>query len=94
MTTTKKTAAKPEKKAEAAPSTFPLEKGRYFSVPVMARGSVSSGGYVHLLRSRLGLKPGTDFDADVAAAVAAAQEKAGLPVTHVVDAATWDAIVE
>lgn len=85
--TTKKAAAKPQKT-----STFPLPEDGYFSRPVMARRSVSSGGYVHTLRVRLGLEPGVDFDSDVEAAVSKVQESAGLPVTGVVDAATWDVI--
>lgn len=68
-------------------------------------GSLSlgdSGDDVQTLQSKLvgmGLLEredslGTDFDADTQEAVEDLQEKAGLPVTGVVNAATWDALYD
>ncbi len=53
----------------------------------------STGSAVRLVRSALGFgSTSTVFDADLAAAVKGFQSRSGLPVTGIVNRATWDAL--
>jgi peptidoglycan hydrolase-like protein with peptidoglycan-binding domain len=71
---------------------FPLEEGDYFSVPVTSRRSTSRGAGVHRIKRALNLRLDTAYDEEMADAVGAFQQEHDLPVTRVVDKATWDAI--
>lgn len=81
-----KKAAAPKPKGPA----FPLPEGHYFSTPVVSRRSTSSGEAVRAIRRKVGAPAGTVFDDVTAQAVGKWQDAVGLPVTRVVDEATWN----
>jgi len=98
--------AEPKPEAEVAPDQstvykagravydFPLREGDYFSVPVTSRRSTSRGAGVHRIKRALDLRLDTPYDEEMADAVGAWQSDHDLPVTRVVDKATWDSIFE
>lgn len=71
---------------------FPLGEGDYFSVPVTSRRSTSRGAGVTRIKRALHLPLNTAYDEEMADAVGEFQQDHDLPVTRVVDKATWDAI--
>ena len=78
-----------QKKPEAVP--FPFPEGHYMATPSIARNSHSSGSMVAVVNEALGVE-GDVFNSLTRDALIAKQQEAGLPVTGVVDAETWDAL--
>lgn len=80
------------KKAERAVYAFPLAEGQYFSTPATSPRSVSSGGAVAAIQKRLQVTQSGTFDAATRTAVISWQQEHELPVTGVVDVATWESM--
>lgn len=74
------------------PEPFPLPEGHYVFTPVLSPRGHSSGPAVRRVRELLGLSEGEEFDAPALVAVQDFQKQAGMPMSGVVDAETWDAI--
>lgn len=83
--------AEPEPE-QSEPEPFPLPEGHYVFTPVLSSRGHSSGPAVRRVRELLGLSEGEEFDAPALVAVQDFQKNAGLPMSGVVDAETWDAI--
>lgn len=74
---------------------FPLEEGHYFHTPVLSPRGHSEHPGVAVLRAHLGVKPVDSevFDSDVLVAVQSEQKDMGEPMSGVVDAESWGAIL-
>lgn len=82
----------PEQPEPERSEPFPLPEGHYVFTPVLSSRGHSSGPAVRRVRELLGLSEGEEFDAPALVAVQDFQKQAGLPMSGVVDAETWDAI--
>ena len=70
---------------------FPFPEGHYLSTPSTARRSHSSGSVVSRINEMLGVE-GDIFNTHTRDALMLRQQELGLPVTGVVDEATWVAL--
>lgn len=84
--------AEPEQPEPEPSEPFPLPEGHYVFTPVLSPRGHSSGPAVRRVRELLGLSEGEEFDAPALVAVQDFQKRAGMPMSGVVDAETWDAI--
>jgi peptidoglycan hydrolase-like protein with peptidoglycan-binding domain len=93
--------AEGEKSTEKAPSRsatprFGLEKGHYYSVPFTSRsahsGAVEDQAAIRAIQEQVGAEVTGTFSADTEVKVKAAQKKAKLEESGVVDADTWKAL--
>lgn len=97
--TTKKAEPKPDEQAEEQVSparsgpNWPFEDDHYLSVPVASRRGHSEGPSVHVIQQALGVEVTGTFDDITAAAVGDWQRENGLPVSRVVDRATWEQLL-
>ena len=80
------------KKAEKDVYAFPLAEGQYFSTPATSPRSVSSGGAVAAIQKALSVGQSGSYDGPTRTAVIEWQRTHDLPVTGVVDTATWESL--
>lgn len=77
---------------KTAQEPFPFPEDHYLSTPSTAPRSHSSGAHVRMVNEALGVE-GDIFNANTRTALLDRQGELGLPVTGVVDPATWDALM-
>jgi peptidoglycan hydrolase-like protein with peptidoglycan-binding domain len=82
--------------SRSATPRFGLEKGHYYSVPFTSRsahsGAVEDQAAIRAIQEAVGAEVTGTFSADTEAKVKAAQKKAKIAESGVVDADTWKAL--